>query len=267
MMLRALKAEVLKLKRAHVVWWTALVVAVYAIVNTVMTASFKDPGAGARMAQAGGSFAKAAAAGMYEPTWENFLRFIPQGIGGGIGALLFGFVAAYVFGREFKERTDSVMLVTPIRREYFVAAKLAVLFGWVTSLALLWFVLQTAGTALVGAERFAWAGLLAALGDSMKATLLIYLTLPFVAWVAWLRRGYLWPMVFTVVAMTLSNGFIFTEFARYYPWDMPLLVAGASWIPIPPASLVPGSWLVAVAVFALGAALLGWQVDRSDARA
>ncbi len=262
--MRALKAEFQKLKRARAPMWTALVVFVYVAISTVMLTVLRDPSTSARLAKAGGAFGKAVAAGMYKPLWVNFLRFIPQGIAGAWGVLLFGFVTAYLFAHEFKEGTANSMLTGPLRREYFILAKFVVLAVWILVLTLIAALLTVGSIALVGLDGFAWGHVLAALVDGLKASALLYLTLPFIAWLAVRGRGYLQPMLVSVALVMMGNGLISTGLARWFPWDMPVLVAGASWMPIPPMSLVPGSWLVAIGVFAAGLVVLSLQIDLAD---
>lgn len=266
-MTRALAAEFLKLKRAKAPMWTALVVFVYTAIATVMLTGLREPSASARLAKAGGAFSKAAAAGLYEATWANFLRGIPQGIAGAWGVLVFGFVTAYLFAHEFKEGTAAAMLTAPIRREYFIVAKFVVLAVWILGLTLLSAVLMAGGIALVGLDGFAWAHVLGAVTDSLKVSALLFLTLPFIAWLAVRGRGYLQPMLVSIALVMAGNGLISTGLARWFPWDMPVLVAGASWMPIPPMSLVPGSWAVAVGVFAAGLVMLSLRIDRADVAA
>lgn len=263
-MSRAIRAEFLKLRRARAILWSALVVFIYNVINAVFVFNLKNPAASAQMAKAGGPFTKAALAGFYQPTWANFLRFIPQGISGAWGVLLFGFVAAYIFAQEYRERTAAATLTTPVRREYVAGAKMLVLAAWVLGLTLLSMMLGTAGVALAGIGGFTWKLIATTLLDSLEVSLLLYLTLPFVAWLAVAGKGYLRPMLFSVIALMLGNSLISTGAARWFPWDMPVLAVGASWMPVPPMTLVAGSWAVSVAVFAIGLFGLNRQMNRMD---
>ena len=99
------------------------------------------------------------------------------------------FIVAYIFGREYKEGTEKNMLTVPIRREYSVIAKMIVVACWVFGLALFAFVLQAGGIAAMGVKGFAWSHVFKSLGDLLQVTLLLYLTLPLVAWIAMAGRG------------------------------------------------------------------------------
>jgi ABC-2 type transport system permease protein len=263
-MTRVLAAEFLKLKRARMPLWTALAVFVYALLNLAMLPAMTKPDVLPKIAQAGGAFAEAVKAGLYKPTWENFLLGGPWGIAGSWGVITFSLVAAYLFTREYKERTAQNVMTLPLRREYTVVAKLVVLAVWVLGLAVLSVVFQSAVVALLGARGFAWSHVMRTLADSLLVSLTIYLTLPLVAWFAMLGRGYLPPMLFALVAMVVGNGIATTAASRWYPWTMGIDLVGASWLPIPQVHLVPASWAVAVIVFAVGVGALAWRVDHAD---
>jgi hypothetical protein len=138
---------------------------------------------------------------------------------------------------------------------------------WVFGLAVFSLALQSAGLVVFGVEGFTWGHLWAAFGDALIVTLLLYLTLPFVAWAAMAGRGYLRAMLFAFAMMAVGNGLAVTEVSRYFPWNMPIHVVGASWMPIPPSALDPVSWIVAFAAFAAGMALAIRRIDVADAAA
>ena len=263
-MMRALRAEFLKLKRSRTLLWTALVVVVYAAFSTVMIVALKDPEIMRSVASAGGSFTKAAAAGLYDLNWANQLHTFVQGIAGTWGVLLFSFVTAYVFGRERKEDTEKNMLTSPVRREYFVAAKMVVVACWVLALTLLSLAAHAAGIALWGVEGFAWSTWRPPWPTSLEVTLLIYLTLPVVAWITLMGRGYLRAMLFAFAMTMVGSGLATTDVSRYFPWNMPIHLVGASWMPVPPSHLIPVSWVIAVGVFVVGMALTIGQIDTAD---
>ena len=263
-MMRVLGAEFLKLKRSRMPLWSGLIVLVAGSLGLAVLPVLSDPAIQTQIAKGGGVFAKAVAAGAYGPTWANYLRIGLQGMSGSWGVLTFGFVTAYLFGREFKEGTAKTMLALPLRREYFVLAKMLVLAAWVLCLGAL-SVLVTMGSAVaLGAGGFAWTHVLKNVIDTLGVTVLLYLTLPLVAWFAMLGKGYLPPMLYSLAAMMVSNGLVETPLSRWVPWNMPLHLVGASWYPVPPSALTAGSWAIAVIFFLAGLAALVWRVDHAD---
>jgi hypothetical protein len=264
-MIRAIKAEFLKLKGSRVLLWTALAVVAYGAVAIGGAFAMKSGDAGAALAQAGGAWAEAAARGYYTPTWENMLRQNVQGIAGAWGIFLFGFVTAYVFGRERKEGTDATLLTAPVQRRWFAVAKMVVIAAWALALTLFSFAFQSAGMGIAGLSGFAWEHLFRSLGQMLEASLLIYLAMPLIALVALLGKpGYLKPMVFAAIINGVGMTFASTESANLIPWAMPVLIGGASWLPITSAELTVLSWVIAVAVFALGMAAVMWKLGRAS---
>ncbi|MFA5844506.1 MAG: ABC transporter permease [Coriobacteriia bacterium] len=244
-MLRALKAEALKLKRSTMPLWTALtvVLAPSSIVLSLVSVE----------------------GGFERTTSAYFLQVGPGLLANYEGVMLFGLVAAYLFGREYSEGTAKHMLTLPIRREYFVVAKVTLLAVWVLLLTLLAVAVQVAYAAILGLKGFAWAHVGTCLTDSLTVALLIFLTLPIVALLAMLGEGYLQPMIFSGVMATAGMSLAFAGWERWFPWAMPVGAAGiVLGPPIEVRPLVPASWAIAFATFAVGLAAVIWYVDNAD---
>jgi ABC-type transport system involved in multi-copper enzyme maturation permease subunit len=266
-MMRAIHAEFQKLKGSKVPLWTFLATIAYGAIAIAGAFAMKT-GAGetaAALGKAGGAWAQAAALGRYDPTWENMLRQNTQGIAGAWGILLFGFVTAYVFGRERKEGTNATMLTSPVQRRSFAVAKMVVIAVWCLALTLFSFIFQTVGMAPAGLSGFAWVYVFRSLGHMLQAAALFYMLLPLVALVALIGKpGYLKPMVFAAFLNLIGLMFAGEKVAGLIPGAMPILLDGASWMPIVKAELSATSWMIAVAVFVVGMATLMWTLGRAS---
>jgi ABC-2 type transport system permease protein len=242
-MLRALTAELLKLKRSSLPLWTGLIVLMAPLFAHEFTKSV--PGV--------------------HVTWAAFMRIGPALLASWYGTVLFGLVTAYVFGREYSEGTAKEMLTLPIRRECFVAAKTAILVAWLLGLTLLSVAVQAGGAAIVGIDGASWAVATECLGVSLKAALLIFATLPVVALLAMRGKGYLAPLAYSGVAATLGLGLAEAGWTRWFPWSMQMTVAGMALFPaVPMPSLVTASWVLMALVFAAGAGGVVWYFDSAD---
>jgi ABC-type transport system involved in multi-copper enzyme maturation permease subunit len=245
-MLRAIRAEVLKLKGSMMPLWTALIVLV---APCITVSTFELAGTGAAGAR-----------------WADFMLAGPQLVASWYGTVLFGLVASYLFGREHNERTEEQMLTLPVRREYFLAAKMIVLTAWVLGLTLLSFFAQAGYAAAVGVQGSSWAdaGRIALL--TLEVAVLIYAALPWVALVAMIGRGYLAPMVYASLAAAVGLGLAEAGWGRWFPWSMQLSVTGVALFPsVPMPTLVGGSWALMALMFVTGCAAAVWHVDRADA--
>ena len=246
-MLRALRAEMSKLRRSSTPLWTCLVV-LLAPAITASTLSLTD-------------------AGSARTDWGAFMRGGPQLMASWYGILLFGMAAAYLFGREYGEGTAKEMLTLPLRREYFFVAKMIVLAAWVLGLALLSLAAQAGYAAVLGLDGFSWAEAARCVTISLKVALLTYATLPWVALLAMVGRGYLAPMVYSALAAFFGVALAEAGWSRWFPWSMSLSVTGVTLFPaVPMPTLVFGSWALMALVFVMGAAATLWYGDRADMR-
>lgn len=246
-MLRALKAEVLKLKRSRMPMWTALAVCLYPLL-AVFTAKLTD-----------GELA--------HTTWDQFMRAGPEMIASAWGVMLFGLVTAYLFVREFDDGTAKYILTLPLRREYFVVAKLGVLAAWVLGLTVLSVAVQAGYAAFLGLTGFAWEHIGTGLTRSLLVSLVIYLSLPVVAWLAMLGKGYMPPMLFSALTAAAGLMMAFAGWARWFPWSMPMVFTGMTFAPpgtITETALGIASWAIVLGLFAVGLAAVFWYVDRVD---
>jgi ABC-2 type transport system permease protein len=243
-MLRALRAELLKLKRSSMPLWTAFIVLlapvwVYWVART--------------------------ATGRVEVSWEIFMRMGVALLASWYGIVLFGLVTAYVFGREYSEGTAKEMLTLPIRRECFVAAKTAILVAWLLGLTLLCVIAQAGGAAILGIDGASWTVAAECLVVSLKVAALIFATMPVVALLAMGGRGYLAPMAYSAVMGALGLGLAEAGWTRWFPWSMQIAVAGMALFPaLPMPGLVTGSWVLMALVFAAGSGGVVGYFDNAD---
>ncbi len=266
MMARSLAAEFAKLKRSKMILWTLLALLAYAALTLAVAPYLGSDAGQTGLKDAGGIWQQATEQGVFDDTWAAGLKQEPRFIAGGLVLLIFALVTAYVFGREFKEGTAVQSLTAPLRREYLTLSKLAVIAVWLLAWTALSMLVHIIDLAILqeGFAGLAARDLWAATGDTFLAAFMLYLTLPLFAWMAVWGKGYLRPMLAAVTITGMSSAIINTEFSPYFPWNMPVHVVGASWMPIPPSGLVPASWLVLVAVFVIGVAGTIWQLNRAD---
>jgi len=262
--MRSIRAEFLKLKGSRVPMWTALAVVAYSTLPIAGGFAWERLDATKAFSQVGGAWLQAAERGYYLPTCESLLRQNVQAVAGGVALLLFGFVTAYVFGRERKEGTDSTLLTAPVPRWQIGIAKLVVVATWVFALTLFWFALQTAGFAIFTPSGFSWSLIGRSLGQTLTAAVLIFAMLPLVGFVALLGKpGYLKPMIMTILLEPTFPA-VSTDTAHLYPMTMPVLIDGAAWLPIVNDTLTGISWAIAAGVFAAGTLLLLWKLGRTS---
>ena len=121
----AIATEFLKARHSRVPWGVAAGFSMAPLVMGLFMVILKDP-EGARPLGLLGAKAQLAAG---TADWPTFLRLLGQAIAVG-GAILFAFLTAWVFGREFADRTVRGLLANPTPRRTIVLAKSVVIASW-----------------------------------------------------------------------------------------------------------------------------------------
>ncbi len=245
-MRRVLETEFIKLKGSPVLWISAAGVATAPILNGLIMAAYKSQG------------------GLVD--WLSFMNQSIAFVAMFLGAPLFGLVTAYLFGREYAEDTLKSLLTAPVRRTWIVTAKMAVLLVWSLALGLTaWTVSLIIGAAVVGGG-LSWAAAATTLGWAVTTVLLIYATLPILAWITMLARGYLPPIGFALV--TTLAGFVFLysdKYGDWFPWAVPTEYVLSAGLDRGVARPGTGSWAVMGTLFALGTLLCLLRICRAEA--
>lgn len=217
--LTVIRIEYLKLFRSKIFLITLAASLAMPIMAGLTMFILKDPQAAKNMGLLGqgGSIQGSA-------DWPYYIRLLAKLLSFGLFTIAFGFVSAWVFGREYTERTAKDMLALPISRSSVVLAKLVaiatcclVLFGVAYSLALL---------VGVGLHLEGWSTELALRGSVylvLAGVSAVWLSTP-LAFLASNTKGYLAPLGFIAVIMVLGNFVAALGYDQYYPWSLPLLI-------------------------------------------
>jgi ABC-2 type transport system permease protein len=250
----ALRCELLKARRSRVPPLTALGLSLAPVMAAMFMVILKDP---ARARSLGLITAKAQiVAGTAD--WPTFLGVIAQAVAVG-GGFVFALATAWVFGREFSDRTVKLVLATPVPRHEIVFAKLAVVGLLCFALTLWVLLLGIALGALVGLPD----GTAVVFRDGALTTLgagaLTIALMPAVALLAGIGRGYMAPLGFAILVIFLAQVLAATGWGMWFPWSVPPLFAG---IAGPRAGMIgPASYVIVLitSVVALIALLWWWR--------
>jgi len=157
--------------------------------------------------------------------WGTFLGVITQATAIG-GVILFSFIASWVFGREYADRTISDLLALPTPRSYIVLAKFILVFLWSAMLIVIIYLIGSAVGAAIhlpyGSAEVIFKGT-----QTLAITALLTMALAFpVAFVACAGRGYLAPMGFAIFMVILAQIIAAVGWGEYFAWSIPALYAG-----------------------------------------
>jgi ABC-2 type transport system permease protein len=217
---RALGVELLKARRSIAPPVSALVFCVAPLVGGLFMYILADPDRARRMGLIG---EKAQLAGGASD-WSTYWAFLAQAVTIG-GFMLFSFVAAWVFGREFSDGAARYLLALPTPRSAIVAAKLALVAVWcagLTALATAIGLATGAALSLPGWSTTALSDGLVHVWGGAGLTLLIVLPVAFAAGVG---RGYLAPLGLAMFLLVLAQIVGATGHGEFFPWAIPALFA------------------------------------------
>ncbi|MGB9004890.1 MAG: ABC transporter permease [Candidatus Aminicenantales bacterium] len=254
---QVLASEFLKLRRSKITWLSWLALSVMPLVGGLFMWIIREPQRAAKLGLLGqkARFAGATA------DWPSYFSLLLQTMGVG-GMILVSVMAAYVFGREYSDSTAKNMLALPVARHRFVLAKLAVVFTWFGLLAVLFIVEGLAVGALLGLSGFSTSLAMSSIGNILFASLVAYLLVPFVCWIASLGQGYLAPLGFTIFMLVLGMVLGATGWGKWFPWSIVPLFAGVAGPRV--MMLAPASLVIVVFTFAAGVAATIWQLRCAD---
>jgi ABC-2 type transport system permease protein len=217
----ALRCELLKARRSRVPILVALGFSLAPFVAALFMVILKDP----ERARGMGLITAKAQIVAGTADWPTFLGVIAEAVAVG-GAFVFALAAAWVFGREFSDRTVKLVLATAVPRSGIVLAKLAVVGMLCAALTVWVLLLGSALGALVGLP----GGTPAVFRDGALTTLgagaLTIALLPAIALLAGIGRGYMAPLGFAILMVFLAQVLAATGWGAWFPWAVPALFAG-----------------------------------------
>ncbi len=151
--------------------------------------------------------------------WYGFFGLFAQIISG-VGLLVIGFAASWMWGREYSDRTVKDFLALPFPRELIVIGKLLVLCLWGVSL----FVISTIAMLVIGVlihlPEWNTAFAIHCFGIFFIATLLNIAVSTVIAYIASVTGNYIAPIGFAIATLIMGNFVGMLGFAAYYPWGV-----------------------------------------------
>jgi ABC-2 type transport system permease protein len=249
----AFYVEALKARRSLVPWLVGAFATLSPVMLGLMMAIKKHPGEAQRF----GLLTVKSRLLVGAADWPTFLGLVGQMMGA-MGAIAFAILAAWVFGREFADRTCRIMLATPTRRSAMILAKTGVTAMWCLLLAA-WMLAASFGVgAVVGMPGLAWPLACDTLALAGRAALLWLALMPVTALIASVGRGYLLPIGVAIATMIVAQFVNATGWAPWFPWCVAINSG------VPGTHIAAASIVVVVLTGALGmvATLLWWE--RSD---
>ncbi|MFN2234792.1 MAG: ABC transporter permease [Anaerolineales bacterium] len=220
-LIQALRVEILKARRSKMPLITLLGFSLVPFVAGFFMIIIRDP----EMARRMGIISTKAQIIAGNADWPTFLDVITQATAIG-GVILFSFIASWVFGREYSDRTISDLLALPTPRSFIVLAKFILVFLWSALLIVIIFLI---GLGVGAAIHLPYSSIDVIFQGTQTLAVTALLTAALaapVAFVACAGRGYLAPMGFAIFMVILAQIIAAVGWGEYFAWSIPALYAG-----------------------------------------
>ncbi|MCF8379317.1 MAG: ABC transporter permease [Bacteroidales bacterium] len=153
-------------------------------------------------------------------SWLAFSVILNQTIAM-IGIIGFGFVTAWVFGREYTEQTIKDIIALPVSRTWIVISKFLVVLIWCSLLSLVMFISSLIMGRLISIPNGSGEVFTKMAHPFFTASFLTLLLSPIVAFIASVSRGIIAPIGFVIFMVLMSQFIVLAGIGAYFPWAIP----------------------------------------------
>lgn len=220
--IRAISAEFIKNRHSRIRWITFVAFALAPVFGGVFMVLMKDVG----YEGLSGALRTKAVMFSIEANWSSFLSILSQAVGIG-GILIFGFVASWLFGREYSDGTAKDLLALPISRTKLLNAKFIYYTIWCFALVISNLLLGLIIGALLNLDGWSIAVFVSQLKTYFITTALIILLNTPIAFFAIWGKGYLTPLGIVALLLVLAQIIAAMGAGTYFPWSVPGIFTGS----------------------------------------
>ncbi|NJO92438.1 MAG: ABC transporter permease subunit [Chloroflexia bacterium] len=250
---KAFIAEILKNRHSRITWVTFIAFSLAPLFGGVFMLLMKGNGSEGLS----GAFKAKAILLSFEANWNSYLGLLSQAVG---VVLIFGFVASWLFGREYSDGTAKDLLALPISRVKILNAKFSYYILWCIALVLsnlllgllIGFSLRLPGWDL---EMFA---------NNIQVyfittLMIIFLNTP-IAFFALYGKGFMAPLGIVAILLVLAQVIGALGFGNFFPWAVPGIYSGSGGADLK-AGLNLMSYLIIVITSIIGyfSTILWWK--------
>jgi len=252
---KAIIAENLKNQHSSITWVTFIAFSLAPLFGGVFMLLMKGNG----YEGLSGAFKSKALLMSFEANWNSYLGLLSQAVGVG-GVLIFGFVASWLFGREYSDGTVKDLLSLPIARSKILNAKFIYYIFWCVALVvsnlllglIIGFFLRLPGwsTDMFSNNLYVY----------FITTLLIILLNTPIAFFAIAGKGFMTPLAVVAILLVLAQVIGALGFGNYFPWSVPGIFSGSGGADMK-AGLNLFSYLILIVVSITGyvSTILWWK--------
>jgi ABC-2 type transport system permease protein len=188
-------------------------------------------------------------------SWESFLNFFSQGAIGGM--VISSFIAAWVFGREYINKTLRDLLALPTSRTTIVIAKFALITFWSFTFSLFALLVGIVLGLIIKLPGWSYQLLLDSISRFIVVSLLAILLAWAIAFIANIGKSYFPALGFLIFMVALAQIAQVLGWGEYFPWAIPGLYSNVA----SPTNLGVVSYVIVVLTGLLGVlgTILWWR--------
>ncbi len=246
--------ELLKVKKSRMLILTLIGFSGIAILMGFMVFISKYPELAANSAAA------SAKTSMFKADWSSYFQLLIQIILS-LGTIGFGFVASWIFGREYTDHAVKDILSLPVSRLTIVSSKFIIIILWSLLLSLTLFISGVLAGFIVNIPNWSAEMTYTYFITFIETAFLTALLCTPVAFIASFSRGYLAPIGYVIFTLIITNIVVIGTPAiiPYIPWAIPALISGLVGPNLPSPGLTGYSVLIFTCIFGLVGTLLWWH--------
>lgn len=219
---QAFVAEILKNRHSRITWVTFIAFSLAPVFGGVFMFLMKDNGTEGLS----GAFKSKAVLMSFEANWNSYLGLLSQAVGVG-GVLIFGFVASWLFGREYSDGTAKDLLALPISRAKILNAKFMYYIIWCIALVVSNLVVGLLIGSMLQLPGWESRLFLNNLQVYFATTVMIILLNTPIAFFALYGKGFMTPLGMVAILLVLSQIIGALGFGNYFPWAVPGIYSGS----------------------------------------
>jgi ABC-2 type transport system permease protein len=221
---RAFLSELLKLKHLSILWITFVAFALIPIMGGVITFLIQNPELIPKS-----SILSIKISMLSTPVnLVSYLSlYLSQGAGV-VGIIVFGFVASYLFGREYSDHTYRDLLSLPISRTKILKAKYLIYIIWCLSLVISDLVIGLIIGKMLNLSGWESSVIFENIKIYFVTALLTIALGTWISFFALWGKGYLSPIGFLIVILMLAQFIPYMGWGHYFPWSIPGIYCGAA---------------------------------------
>ena len=221
---RAFLSELLKLKHLSILWITFIAFALIPIMGGVITFLIQNPELIPKS-----SILSIKISMLSTPVnLVSYLSlYLSQGAGVA-GIIIFGFVASYLFGREYSDHTYRDLLSLPISRAKILNAKYLIYIIWCLGLVISDLIIGLIIGKMLNLSGWEYRVIFETIKIYFVTALLTIALGTWISFFALWGKGYLSPIGFLVVILMLAQFIPYMGWGHYFPWSIPGIYCGAA---------------------------------------